>query len=139
MRTAIFPATFERLNAIRLFAGQAARDAGLEGSEIDAVELAVDEACSNIIEHAYRGMHGGDIECTCDLGQDSLTIALRDHGRSFDASSLPSPDLTSDIAHRKLGGLGVYLIRTLMDEVRFEPLGKSGNVLTMTKRGKHPK
>ncbi|MGD0611437.1 MAG: ATP-binding protein [Anaerolineales bacterium] len=139
MRTAIFPAAFDQLDAIRLFAGQAARDAGLEGSDIDAVELAVDEACSNIIEHAYQGMHGGDIECTCDLGQNSLTIALRDHGVPFDASALPFPDVTSNLAHRKLGGLGVYLIRTLMDEVRFEPLGKSGNVLTMTIRGKHPK
>jgi serine/threonine-protein kinase RsbW len=139
MRTAIFPASFDQLNAIREFAGQAARDAGMGDSDIGAVELAVDEACSNIIEHAYQDMQGGDIECTCDLGQNTLTIALRDHGRSFDPSKLPPPDLTSDVAHRKIGGLGVYLIHKLMDEVRFEPLGASGNVLTLTKRGKRLK
>jgi serine/threonine-protein kinase RsbW len=139
MRTAIFPARFEQLDTIREFAGQSARDAGLPDSDIDAVKLAVDEACSNIIEHAYRDIQGGDIECTCDLGKNKLTIALRDHGKPFDFSLLSVPDLTTDLAHRKIGGLGVYLIHKLMDEVRFEPLGESGNVLTMTKRGRHPK
>lgn len=139
MRTAIFPAAFDQLDAIREFASQAARDAGMEAADIHAVELAVDEACSNIIEHAYQDTHGGDIECTCDLGQNVLTIALRDHGRPFDPSAVTSPDLRSDLAHRKVGGLGVYLIHALMDEIRFEPLGESGNVLTMIKRGKHPK
>jgi len=139
MRTAIFPAAFDQLEAIREFVGQAARDAGMDDTDMDAVELAVDEACSNIIEHAYQDLQGGDIECTCDLGQNILTIALHDHGRPFDPSSLSPPDLSSDLAHRKIGGLGVFLIHTLMDEVHFEPLGKSGNVLTMTKRGKRSK
>jgi serine/threonine-protein kinase RsbW len=136
MRTAIFPASFDQLNAIREFAAQAARDAGLGDSDIDAVVQAVDEACSNIIEHAYRGVPVGDIECTCDLGQNMLTIALRDHGRPFDARKLRPPDLTSDVAHRRVGGLGVYLIQKLMDEVHFEGLGASGNVITLVKRGK---
>ena len=136
MRTAIFPARFDQLNAIREFAAQAARDAGMGDSDIDAVQLAVDEACSNIIEHAYRGVKGGDIECTCDPGPNAVTVALRDHGRPFDPRKVPPADLTSDISHRRIGGLGVYLIHALMDEVRFEALGASGNVLTLTKRGK---
>ena len=136
MRTAIFPASFDQLEAIREFAAQAARDAGLNDSEAEAAVLAVDEACSNIIEHAYRGLTGGDIECTCDLGRNQLTIALRDHGRPFDPGKLPPPDLTSDVAHRRVGGLGVYLIHKNMDEVRYEALGASGNVLTMVKRRK---
>ena len=106
----------------------------MDESDTYSVELAVDEACTNIIEHAYRGSHDGEIECTCDARDDDLTIILRDHGRPFDVASVPEPDLKADLEDRKVGGLGVFLIHKLMDDVRFEPLGKSGNVLTMVKR-----
>ncbi|HVP13740.1 MAG TPA: ATP-binding protein [Phycisphaerae bacterium] len=134
MRTTIFPAKFDQLEAIRKFAGQAARDMGMDDSDIYTVELAVDEACTNIIEHAYRGIKGGDIECTCDAQAESLTIILRDHGKPFNPSSVPYPNLDAELKDRKVGGLGVYIIRKLMDEVHFEPLGESGNVLTLIKR-----
>jgi sigma-B regulation protein RsbU (phosphoserine phosphatase) len=134
MRTAIFPATFEQLNLIREFVSQAARDAGMDDSEISAVELAVDEACSNIVEHAYEDTKGGEIECTCNAENNSLTIIIRDHGKPFDPSNVPTPDLDADLEDRPIGGLGIFLIKSMMDEVRFEPLGESGNVLTMVKR-----
>jgi serine/threonine-protein kinase RsbW len=136
MRTSIFPAKFDQLEAIRQFAGQAARDMGMDDSDAYTVELAVDEACTNIIEHAYRGIKGGDIECTCDAKEDNLTIMLRDHGSSFNPASVSTPDLGTDLENRKVGGLGIYLIRKLMDEVHFEPLGESGNLLIMVKRRK---
>jgi serine/threonine-protein kinase RsbW len=134
MRTVIFPARFEQLDAIRGFAAQAARDAGMQQSEIDAIELAVDEACSNIVEHAYRGRRSGEIECTCDASAEGLTIILRDHGKPFDVSKVPIPDTDADLKDRRVGGLGIFIMRKLMDEVRFEAFGKSGNVLTMFKR-----
>jgi serine/threonine-protein kinase RsbW len=133
MRTAIFLAQFDQLDAIRGFAAQAARDAGLQDSEVNAVVLAIDEACSNIVEHAYRGVKKGQIECTCDAGPDALTIILRDHGKAFDVSKVPAPDVGADLSDRRIGGLGIFLMRKLMDEVRFEAQGKSGNVLTMVK------
>jgi serine/threonine-protein kinase RsbW len=133
MRTAIFPAKFDQLNAIRDFAAQAARDAGMDDSEIYAVELCIDEACTNVIEHAYEGIDGGEIECTCDIDDPNLTIIIHDRGKSFDPSNIPFPDLDSDLETRPVGGLGVFLIKKLMDEVRFEPLGEEGNVLTMVK------
>jgi sigma-B regulation protein RsbU (phosphoserine phosphatase) len=133
MRTAIFTAKFDQLDAIREFAAQAARDAGMDDSATYAVELCIDEACTNIIEHAYEGIDGGEIECTCDKDDKNLTIILHDHGKSFDPSSIPFPDLNADLESRPVGGLGVFLIKKLMDEVRFEPLGEVGNVLTMVK------
>ena len=133
MRTAIFQARFDQLDAIRSFAAQAARDAGLKDSDVNAVELAVDEASSNIIEHAYQGTEKGDIECTCDCDKDRLIVILRDHGKPFELSKVPEPDLNSDLSHRQVGGLGVFIMKKLMDEVNFEGLGKSGNVLTMVK------
>jgi serine/threonine-protein kinase RsbW len=134
MRTAIFSAHLDQLEAIRVFATQAARDAGMDERGVSAVELAVDEACSNIIEHAYQGIEPGDIECTCDAQADSLRIMIRDHGKPFDPNALQEPDLQASLEDRPLGGLGVFLMRNLMDSVRFEPLGQAGNLVTMVRR-----
>jgi len=134
MRTALFSAKFEQLEAIREFVGQAARDAGMDDAEVYAVEVSVDEACTNIIEHAYKGVKGGDIECVCDNSGEQLTIILRDHGRPFDPATIPAPNLTAELKDRRVGGLGVFLMRRLMDEIRFEAFQDSGNVLTMIKR-----
>jgi len=133
MRTAIFPARYKNLDDMRQFAAQAAKDAGMDNTEVCAVELAVDEACTNIIEHAYGLNKGGEIECTCTAANDCLTVILRDHGKPFNLSSVTEPDLSSGLEKRPLGGLGVYLMRQLMDEVRFEALGEAGNLLTMVK------
>jgi anti-sigma regulatory factor (Ser/Thr protein kinase) len=99
----------------------------MDDSETYAVELSIDEACTNIIEHAYEGIDGGDIECTCDSDDKALTIILRDHGRSFDPSSVAMPDLDANLDSRQVGGLGVFMMKKFMDEIRFEPLGESGN------------
>jgi len=139
MRTAIFPAHFDQLEPIRQFTGQAAKDFGMTEAEIYAVQLAVDEACTNVIEHAYRGIEKGDIECTCDSDGKEMTILLRDHGRPFDPSTVPAPDLKADLKNRRVGGLGVYLMRRYMDEVRYEQLGESGNLVTLVKRRKPAK
>ena len=136
MRTTIFPAKFDQLDAIREFAAQAARDAGMDDSAIYAVELSMDEACTNVIEHAYEGMNGGEIECTCDTDDKNLTIIIHDHGKPFDPASIALPNLDADLESRPVGGLGVFLMNKLMDEVRFEPMGESGNALTMIKRRK---
>jgi len=127
------------LDTIRGFATQAARDAGMDDSETYAVELAVDEACTNIIEHAYQGENRGEIECTCDSNNVCLTVIIRDHGKPFDPSTVVTPDLDADIDNRVVGGLGVFLMKRCMDEVQFEPLGEAGNVLTMVKLRKKKK
>lgn len=134
MRTAIFSANLEQLDAIREFAVRAAKDAGMDDSGVYAVELCMDEACTNVIEHAYEGKDGGEIECTCDLDDKNLTIIIHDHGKSFDPESIALPDLNADLDSRPVGGLGIFLMKKLMDEVHFEPQGEAGNVLTMVKR-----
>lgn len=133
MRTAIFLAKFENLDQMREFAGQAAQDAGLSEKDVYAVKLAVDEACTNIIEHAYGEGNGGDIECTCTADQTCLKIMLRDHGKPFDPSLAPDPNLTAALEDRPIGGLGIYMMKVLMDKISYETLGKSGNLLTLIK------
>jgi serine/threonine-protein kinase RsbW len=133
MRTAIFPTKYESLDAMREFVCQAAEDASMNESDSYKVQLAVDEACSNIIEHACEGECGEEIEITCTASDDQLTVMIRDHGEPFDPDNVPMPDLDADLEDRPVGGLGIFLMKRLMDEIRYEVLGGAGNVLTLVK------
>ena len=130
----IYPARFEYLDEIRRFVGEIAREAGFSDKEIYSIQLAADEAASNIIEHAYEGITEGELECSCGMQDDRLVITMRDHGKTFDPSKVRQPNLKADLSRRQIGGLGVYLMRKLMDEVRYETKPGNGNLLTMTKR-----
>jgi len=134
MTTEIFPGRFESLPKIRDFIVNAAVNAGLNEPDVYAVELAVDEACSNIIEHAYGGEGVGDIHCTCKVSDNDLTIILKDHGRPFEPESVPEPNFNAPIEDLKPGGAGLYLMRKMMDEIQFEFTSNNGNILVMVKR-----
>jgi anti-sigma regulatory factor (Ser/Thr protein kinase) len=129
-----FPAQFEFLDEIREFVGQVAGEGGFSEKEIYSIQLASDEAASNIIEHAYEGISNADIDITCNMRGKSLVITMHDTGGSFDPSVVKQPDLKADLSERQIGGLGVYLMRKLMDEVRYESNPKTGNLLTLIKR-----
>jgi anti-sigma regulatory factor (Ser/Thr protein kinase) len=129
-----FDADFENLDEIREFVGEAASLVGFSDKEIYSIQLAADEASSNIIEHAYAGMKGGKIEIDCIILDEGLKIVMRDQGRSFDPSSVPEPNVKADLSERRIGGLGMYLMRKLMDEVSYESSDETGNKLTMIKR-----
>jgi serine/threonine-protein kinase RsbW len=135
MQTVQFAAKFEFLDEIREFVGEIARTGGFSDKEVYNIQLASDEAASNIIEHAYEGISDGFLEISCDVKGDAITIILVDHGESFDPSDVPAPDLKADLSERKIGGLGIFLMRKLMDEVHYdaEP-GENRNKLTMIKR-----
>lgn len=132
MTTAIFPGSYESLHPIREFVVKAAEQAGFDEAGVYAVELAVDEACSNIIEHAYGGENKGNIQCTYRISKESLTIVLEDRGRKFDPDSVPEPNFSAQLENLKAGGAGLFLMRKMMDEVRFE-FAEKGNILTMVK------
>jgi serine/threonine-protein kinase RsbW len=133
MSAVTFPANFNFLDEIREYVGQRARKAGFSDKEIYSIQLAADEASSNVIEHAYAGYSNATFELTCDFEKDHLTITLLDHGKSFDVSKVPAPELNVDLSDRKIGGLGIYLMRKLMDEVRYD-ITPAGNLLTLVKR-----
>jgi len=121
------------LTRIGDFITDTARKLGLTEDDIFAVEMSVDEACANVMEHAYRGEPGGPIEITCRLEGESFVVVIHDQGEPFDPSSVPCPDTTCPLEEREVGGLGVHFMRTLMDEIRFEFDAQDGNTLTMTK------
>lgn len=135
-RKLTFPGRFDSLAAISDFVGRAAEAAGLDERAVYAVQLAVDEASTNVIEHAYGGEGRGEIEITCCVNSDGLTVTLRDYGSHFDSERLASPNLHATLEERNGGGLGLYLMHQLMDEVGFDSSSDCGNILTMVKRKK---
>jgi len=134
MKNIQFTAKFEFLDEIRDFVGDIARAGGFSDKDIYNIQLATDEAASNIIEHAYENISDGNLELSCGMQGDAIKIVLIDHGESFDPSEIPMPDLKADLSDRKIGGLGIFLMRKLMDEVHYEPSPDRSNVLTMIKR-----
>lgn len=128
-----FPGRYSSLAKIGDFVRKIATDAGFESFAIYSIEMAVDEACSNIIEHAYGGEGKGKIHCTCSVNDYALTVLLQDNGKSFDPSAVKNPNLSDNIEDRQAHGLGLFFIRQWMDDVYFESNG-SKNTLTMVKR-----
>jgi len=109
-------------------------EAGLDDDATFACELATDEACTNIVEHAYQGREGGKIYVRCQCTPEEFIVELHDNGAPFNPAQVAPPQLVGDLADREAGGLGLHLMRSLMDEVRFEFDGQNGNTVTMIKR-----
>lgn len=128
-----FPARFEYLDEIRSRVAETARAAGFGDKAVYAIQLAADEAASNIIEHAYAGRSDASFEMTCEVEDDRLVVTFYDRGKSFDISKVSKPDVKADLSERKIGGLGIYLMNKLMDEVHYRSTG-SENILTLAKR-----
>jgi serine/threonine-protein kinase RsbW len=138
-RSIILAAQFENLDRVREFVAESAEECGLEPAAVYAVQLAVDEAFSNIVEHAYGGESDEKIECICQIVGQDLEVTLIDCGKPFDPSLVPGPNLDAELEDREVGGLGLYFIFQLMDEVHFSftkklELGKNCNLLRMIKR-----
>lgn len=120
----------ENLSQIRDFVGNYAQEAGIDQPVIEKIILAVDEACTNIMKHAYKSFPDGDIIISLKADRHKFTITIKDFGSSFDAGKIPSPDLNEYYREKRVGGLGMYLIKTLMDEVRYTTIpGKYNQVL----------
>ena len=126
-------ADLSQLKAIRDFVAEASRDLDVEDWIIPDVQLAVDEICSNVIKHGYGG-RGGEIEVTVEPIEDGVQVTVRDWGIAFDPQTVAVPNVDAPLELRSLGGLGLFLVRQLMDNVHFEFDGERGNSVTMVKR-----
>ncbi|MFC2036487.1 ATP-binding protein [Chloroflexota bacterium] len=116
------------------FVTQSAKASGLDDQSLYQVRVAVDEVCANIVYHAYKGMEPGEMEISCDLDDQAFVVRVRDWGNAFDPDTVVDPDLNAPLEDRALGGLGLFLVRQFMDQVRFTFDPELGNELVMTKR-----
>ena len=109
-----------QLGRVRDFIVNVCEEAGFSAREVSNTKLAVDEACTNIIKHAYSGRPGGgDITVVAEIESGRIKVHLKDRGKHFDFSSVKDPDLDQYVETGKKGGLGVFLINRLMDSVEY--------------------
>lgn len=109
------------------------------GHFLNRLQIAVDEAVTNIIEHGYAGQARGSaaIEITVDVDSERFRIQISDNGLSFDPNQMSDIDIQSHVAAGKAGGLGVFLMRKIMDQVDYQYQKGKKNQLTLVKlRGK---
>lgn len=134
-RQLIVPAQHDQLAQLATFVAVAAAEVGFDETQVNRIELAVDEACSNIIDHAYKG-DAGNIQLEVEIEpQHQLTIVLIDQGQSFDPDHVPAYAPCTSLDEVKIGGLGIHLMRQAMDDVCYEfGVPGIGNRLTMKKQ-----
>jgi len=131
MLTKQMPARVESLHELLTFIRTEAKKRGFSEGTLQRIELVAEEALVNVFVHGYA-RNPGQVEVRCVVADDpSLTIEIRDTGVSFDPLSLANPDVDSDLTKRKIGGMGVFLIRKMTDRVAYRREGDS-NILTMT-------
>ncbi len=137
------PGRYDQIQKIVAFVTQGAREAGLDEDAIFHVELCCDEACTNIIEHAYGGEDVGMIRVRYELLADAFKMIIQDNGRPFDPDQVPPPSLPtvpansaadSTLSQPQIGGLGLHFMRKLMDEVQFSFNAGGENTLIMIKK-----
>lgn len=96
------------------------------------VQLAVDEACTNIITHGYSNMDPGSVILDLELDPDRLSVSLTDFGHSFEPGEAPVADVHASIEERELGGFGLFFINQSMDKVDYR-VTEDGNTMILTK------
>ena len=128
------PSSTENLVLIREFTTAVGQRAGLGEAEVGQLVLAVDEACANVMEHAYEHDDTQEVVVRATFDRETLHIVVEDTGRGFDPGAVPQEPTERLVAGRKSGGLGMRLIQSVMDEVRYEFVPGQKNELHMLKR-----
>jgi|SRR5690554_1190378 len=123
----------ENLSKIREFIQDYASSVGFDQEAIDNMMLAVDEACTNIIKHAYKSYPDGEIVIKISYKEKKLTINIIDFGKAFHPESIPEPNIQEYYKQHRVGGLGMYLMKTLMDEVKYISIPGKYNQVFLTK------
>lgn len=126
-------ASTDHLAEVRNFVARHAENCGFSPKQASDIRLAVDEAFTNIIEHAYKNDKNRKIDLEFECNGEQLRISLYDTGNSFSEKKYKKPDIKKRVKQRKGGGVGVYLIKQLMDEVIYNRLNDS-NEIRMIKR-----
>lgn len=121
------------LIVVRDFVSRCIRQSRLPREDENKVILAVDEAVTNIIEHGYDEGVSGSIELEIEADDQQFKVMIRDTGRVFNPESVPDPDMKEHVQKGYKKGLGIFLMRQIMDEVRYKFKDGVKNELTLVK------
>lgn len=123
----------QQIPQLAVFVEKVARLARLNKAVAMTLNLALEEAVSNVILYAYPSGADGLVDIEADISPDSLVFILSDSGKPFDPTAAPDADVTLSAEERPIGGLGIFLVRSIMDEVRYERVD-GRNIFTMIKK-----
>ena len=127
------PSHTDFLDLIRDFISKLSVYAGFGEENVYKISLAVDEACTNVIRHAYDEVDTRLIDIEIEISDGQFTVIVSDTGKGFNPDEIKEPDLQDYILRHKVGGFGLYLMKTLMDEVEFSIKPGVRNAVRMTK------
>ena len=127
------PAELKQLAVLRQFVEDTAAGWQAQAGKVEDVILAVDELATNSTVHGYKGQ-AGTIEIGMRRRGADLEIVLRDRAAAFDPTTVPPPDLTLPLELRPIGGVGLHLVRHMVDELRYRPRPQGGNEITLIKK-----
>lgn len=125
----------QNLSRVADFVSDAATRTKLTTRQLDDVQMAVDEAVTNVMEHAYGGQADGAIAIKMRIDEKLIVVEIRDQGKQFDPKKVKKPNIKGPLSERTIGGLGVFFMKKLMDKVEFVR-DDAGNVTRMTKKRK---
>jgi serine/threonine-protein kinase RsbW len=128
--TLTVPSCPRMLSIVRTFVEAVCQARQVDRQTIQALVLATGEAVSNIVRHAHRDCPEAFFQIECHIGPETVELIFLDQGAPFDLTQVPH----MEPGELRLGGRGVYLMRVLMDEITWQPLGERGNRLQMVKR-----
>lgn len=124
----VFKSTTTALSDVREFVNRLAGEFGFGDKEVSEITLAVDEACTNVIKHAYKENPEGEFEIKVIASGFEFEIVVRDWGDSFDPEKVPVPNIREKIKKHRAGGLGIFMMRKLMDTVEYQGGGSVNEV-----------
>ena len=127
------PSVTENLHLIRDFTIKIAQKAGFDDEKQEQIALAVDEACTNVIKHAHNFDARRLIDILISVDAEKIQITITDKGRGFNINEVRDPDLQKYAQESRHGGLGIYLIKTLMDDVQYDFKPGIKNQVQLTK------
>ena len=128
------PSSTENLSMIRDFVKSIGTQSGMGDMDVARLELAVDEACANVMEHAYDADSTKEVSIRAIVDDDSVQIVVTDSGKGFDPATVEQLKLEELVSAKRTGGLGMRIISSFMDEVHYEMQPGVKNELKMVKR-----
>ncbi|RJP33918.1 MAG: ATP-binding protein [Candidatus Omnitrophota bacterium] len=130
---AVFHACINDVPEICRVVTEAARESGMDDKGMWKLELALDEACTNIACYGYQNNCEGTIRLHWECRGDDFYVTIEDEGLPFDQSEPTDPDFSSDICQRKAGGLGRYIMRKFLDDLSYQR-SDNKNTLILVKK-----
>lgn len=136
-RRIIMKNEISEVGRMRGFIFSVCREHDFDEDMVKSLNLAAEECVANVINYAYPKGTRGHVELTAKVIDDIVTLVIKDHGVAFDPTQHPEVDIGANLEDRQIGGLGIFLAKTIMDTMHYERTVDGYNVLTMTKRIAH--